>query len=64
VSLAVYGPRGARLKELRAGTLAAGEYAARWDGCDDRGAPVGSGVYFYRLSAGGETLTGRLAVVR
>jgi len=30
----------------------AGIHEAHWDGTDERGAPVGSGVYFYRLETG------------
>jgi hypothetical protein len=32
--------------------MAAGSYSATWDGKDQNGTEVGSGVYFYRLSAG------------
>lgn len=45
---------GRRVRLLREGTFATGEYAVAWDGRDDRGAQVPSGVYFYsaRTSAG------------
>ena len=29
-----------------------GRYQVRWDGMDDRGVPVSSGIYFYQISAG------------
>jgi len=35
-----------------------------WNGRDDAGREVASGVYLYRLEAGGEAATGRMAVVR
>ena len=35
-----------------------------WDGRDNQGGRVASGVYLYRLEAGGEAATGRMAVVR
>ncbi len=42
----------------------AGVHSVRWNGRETRGVPAGSGVYFYRLEAGGRTLTGRMALVR
>jgi len=33
-------------------TMTAGHYKGVWDGRNDRGAKVGSGVYFYQLNAG------------
>jgi hypothetical protein len=35
-----------------------------WNGTDDRGASVGSGVYFYRLELGGERLVSRMVLVK
>jgi len=35
-----------------------------WDGLDEGGKPVGSGVYFYRLEAGSFVATRKLVVVR
>ncbi len=51
--LAVYDTRGRRVRRLAEATLAAGRHALPWDGTDDAGRPVGSGVYFVRLRAGG-----------
>ena len=41
-----------------------GPQTTRWDGRDDEGRLVGSGVYFYRLDPGAESSAGRLLVVR
>jgi hypothetical protein len=35
-----------------------------WDGKDASGSPVGSGVYFYRLTAGDKTLTKKMVMIR
>jgi hypothetical protein len=62
--LGIYAPDGALVRTLIDGPVTAGQYALRWDGRDDRGLPVASGVYFYRLQAGGNALSGRLILVR
>lgn len=49
VALRVYGIRGEVVRTLVSGSAGAGEYSAVWDGRDDRGRRVSSGVYFYRL---------------
>jgi hypothetical protein len=52
VSVVIYDVRGARVRTLVDEAQAAGRYAVEWDGRDERGSPVGSGVYFYRMTAG------------
>ena len=49
VTLEVYDVRGARVRVLHAGTLAPNYYEMTWDGKNDTGQPVASGVYFVRL---------------
>jgi serine protease len=45
VALKVYNVRGQLVRTLVDGKLPAGEYAARWDGCDHQGHQVTSGIY-------------------
>jgi flagellar hook assembly protein FlgD len=40
------------VKTLVGEQQSAGRYQVRWDGTDDRGATVSSGIYFYQVSAG------------
>lgn len=56
VRLAIYDVAGKRVRTLVDGTHARGVHAVRWDGCDESGAPVGSGVYLARLVRGDNTL--------
>jgi hypothetical protein len=63
-SLRVYDVRGKLVRELGNGPIDAGTHAIRWDGRDDRGAPVASGVYLYRVSAGTEIVTGKMALLK
>jgi hypothetical protein len=50
VSLVVYDVRGARVRTLVDGRQPVGRYRVEWDGRDNSGTLVGSGIYFYRLA--------------
>ena len=53
VALVIYDAAGQVVRRLVDGqTIAAGHYSADWDGIDEDGGSVGSGVYFYELRAG------------
>jgi hypothetical protein len=43
---------------------APGLYSARWDGKDDRGVSVSSGMYFYRLKTEHFTRTRKMMMVK
>jgi hypothetical protein len=65
VDLAVYDLMGRRVRTLVAGeSRAAGRHEMAWDGCDQSGQAVAAGVYVYRLEAGAEVLSGRMALVK
>ncbi len=57
VTLIVYDALGRRVRTLASGTLPAGRHTAQWDGRNDAGAPVGSGVYLYRIAGHTATTT-------
>jgi len=61
--LAVYDLRGRLVREVldRAGP---GRVLVRWDGTDLSGAPIGSGIYFYRLEAEDFVQTRRMILMR
>ncbi|MBU0719366.1 MAG: hypothetical protein KJ749_14055, partial [Planctomycetes bacterium] len=42
----------------------AGVYEVRWDGRDDAGHPVASGVYYYRLEAGDQAMTEKMILLK
>jgi subtilisin family serine protease len=64
VLLEVYDVSGARVATLVDEIKSPGEYTVGWDGLSDRGSPVASGVYFYRLQAPGQVLTQKLVLIR
>ena len=69
VTVRIYTPTGQLVRTLDLGDKPAGVYlskgkAAHWDGCDDAGQPVASGVYFYTLHAGSFRATRKMAIAR
>ena len=53
VTLQIYNVVGQVVRTLMAAEpQSVGRYQVRWDGIDDRGTPVSSGIYFYQISAG------------
>ena len=57
VSLAIYNVMGQKERELIAGIVPSGTHTVRWDGRDDSGAAISSGVYFCRLKMGEHVAT-------
>jgi len=64
VSLDVYDVRGAHVRSLVRATQVAGRYEAAWDGRDDAGAPVGSGIYFYKYRIPGFTDARKMVLLK
>ncbi len=64
VLLQIFDVKGRLVVRLTDETLPAGRHEVTWDGRDRRGGALASGVYFSRLTFGGEILTGRLTLVR
>ncbi len=65
VLVAVYSASGRLVRTLVDRALPAGPHSVEWDGRDDSGKPVASGVYFAKLrAAGGARSTAKVAVVR
>ncbi len=52
VTLDIYNIEGRRVKRLVDGQYSAGVYNVTWDGQNEQGNDVATGVYFYRLEAG------------
>lgn len=62
--LRIHDARGAVVRTLVDGALAAGEHRPAWDGRDDAGREAPSGAYFARLEAGAAAETVKLVLVR
>ncbi len=62
--LAVYDVQGREVKVLVDAQQGQGLHLAEWDGTGRNATPMASGVYFYRLTVGAETLMGRMILAR
>lgn len=60
----MYDVAGRRVRALVDGPQTVGRKSATWDGRDDRGNVVGSGVYYCRLEAPGYEQSIKLTVLR
>ncbi|MCF7913382.1 MAG: T9SS type A sorting domain-containing protein, partial [Candidatus Cloacimonetes bacterium] len=52
----IYNAKGQRVRELRIMGKELGTNSVVWDGCDDRGIRMASGIYFVTLNLNGKTL--------
>ncbi len=64
VTLSVYDSSGKLVRTLVAETRGVGPHEVEWDGTDNTGNRVGSGVYFYRLDAPGFAETRKMLLLR
>jgi hypothetical protein len=64
LSLRIYDVRGRLIRSLVDGEGIPGERSVTWDGRDERGQAVASGVYFYRLTTAEFTQTRKMALLK
>jgi flagellar hook assembly protein FlgD len=64
VSLIIYDVAGRRVRELLNQRRDRGAYNVVWDGHNDGGSKVASGVYFYRMVAGSFVDTKKLTILK
>lgn len=64
VSLDIFDLLGRRVKTLFTASQKAGLHQVAWEGTDDRGRTVPSGIYFVRLTAGAQVQRGRMLLLK
>jgi hypothetical protein len=64
VELTVYDVRGELVRRLLDSEMASGEHVVSWDGRDDGGRSLSSGVYFVRFQSGRVRTTERVLLIR
>ncbi len=63
-TLAVYDITGRKVRDLVSGVLSSGVHTVVWDGADNRGHSVSSGVYISRLISGNQSVSGKMTLIR
>lgn len=64
VQISIYSPSGHLIRTLVDGKGRPGEHSVRWDGRDEEGERVASGVYFCRMIAGDFEIIRKIALIR
>jgi hypothetical protein len=64
VELAVFDVSGRKIRTLASGAHGPGNHVAVWNGTDQAGARVPSGMYFYRLISGTDSETRKMMLVK
>ncbi len=64
VSIEIFNSKGQRVKTLVNENYPKGNYKVAWQGQDDSGRNVGSGLYFYRMKSGSYTATRKMILMK
>lgn len=64
VAVDIYDALGRRLRSFTGTSGAPGRFTLDWDGRDNAGRRVSSGVYWYRITGGGLATTGKMVVLK
>lgn len=64
VSLIIYNSKGQKVKTLYQGNSAKGSHNLAWNGKDDNGIQVSSGIYLYRLQTSGTSLSRKMLLLK
>jgi hypothetical protein len=64
ITLNIYNVNGSLVRTLQNGPQPAGKYSVKWNGLNNAGSPVSSGIYFYRLETEGFTGTRKMFILK
>ena len=62
IQVTIYDILGRVVRRIAAGAQSAGMHSVLWDGSNNSGQKVATGIYFYSLQAGGELLTRKMVL--
>ncbi len=64
IQLSIYNLKGQKVKELINGQFVSGKHSIVWNGKDDNGKSVGSGMYFYKLKTNGKQISKKMLLLK
>ncbi|MBC8525305.1 MAG: class II glutamine amidotransferase [Candidatus Cloacimonetes bacterium] len=64
IELSIYNIKGQKIRVLVQGEIEKGTYNVIWDGKDEKGNSVSSGIYFYKLVAGEQSIQKKLLLMK
>ena len=64
VNLSIYNMLGQKVRTLTNGSKNAGTHTLRWNGLDEMGQNVSTGIYLYRLTSGSKSITKKMAFMK
>lgn len=64
VALDIFNVKGQKVKSLYTGELGAGQHSFVWNGDNQAGSPVSSGIYFYRLTTPEDVLSNKMILMK
>lgn len=64
VNLSIFNMLGQKVRTLSEGSKNAGTHTLQWNGLDDAGQSVSTGVYLYRLTSGSKSITKKMAFMK
>ena len=64
IKLNIYDVQGKQIRSLVNEKLQSGNYIIKWEGRNDFGNQVSSGVYFYQISVNGQSVAGKMNLIK
>ena len=64
VKLSIYNIKGQKVKTLISDQLLAGQHSVVWNGTDDNGKSISSGIYFYKMNTGEYTSIKKMILLK
>ena len=64
INLSIYNMLGQKVRTLAEGSKNAGSHTLQWNGLDDAGQSVSTGIYLYKLTSGSKSITKKMAFMK